>query len=299
MKALIELAGAAGVLLFASGVPVTRRPRLAQRVSPYLSGLGGKPSSLLVHGAAHEPRIGRWLEERLRSGRSERNLGALLDAAGVNKTPSAFRVDQLTSGIGGMVLVWLLAAVGAATTIRLDPLVLPPLSAIGFATGFLGREWLLGRTVASRRAALAEELPIAIDLVTLAIMAGESVPAAFERAGRVMESSLGAELRRVVAEIRAGAPTVQALEALTERVHVTGIGRFVDALCTGIEKGAPLADVLRAQADDGREAHRRLLLELGGRREVLMLVPVVFLIMPVVVVFALFPGLVSLNLLVP
>jgi len=56
---------------------------------------------------------------------------------------------------------------------------------------------------------------------------------------------------------------------------------------------------LRAQADDGREARRRLLLEMGGRREVLMLVPVVFLIMPVVVLFALLPGLVSLELLVP
>ncbi len=42
-----------------------------------------------------------------------------------------------------------------------------------------------------------------------------------------------------------------------------------------------------------------MLLEMGGRREVLMLVPVVFLIMPVVVVFALLPGLVSLELLVP
>ncbi|MFN2388126.1 MAG: pilus assembly protein TadB, partial [Actinomycetota bacterium] len=40
------------------------------------------------------------------------------------------------------------------------------------------------------------------------------------------------------------------------------------------------------------------LLETAGRREVLMLVPVVFLIMPVVVVFALYPGIVSLDLLV-
>jgi tight adherence protein C len=77
------------------------------------------------------------------------------------------------------------------------------------------------------------------------------------------------------------------------------VARLVDALCTGIEKGSPLADVLRAQADDGRDLSRRRLLELGGRREVWMLVPVVFLIMPVVVVWALYPGLVSLDLLVP
>jgi tight adherence protein C len=56
---------------------------------------------------------------------------------------------------------------------------------------------------------------------------------------------------------------------------------------------------LRGQADDARDARRRHLLELGGKKEVLMLVPVVFLIMPVVVVFALYPGLVTLDLLVP
>jgi tight adherence protein C len=77
------------------------------------------------------------------------------------------------------------------------------------------------------------------------------------------------------------------------------MARFVDAVCTGIERGAPLSDVLRAQADDARDARRRQLLELGGQKEVWMLVPVVFLIMPVVVLFALYPGLVSLNLLVP
>ena len=92
---------------------------------------------------------------------------------------------------------------------------------------------------------------------------------------------------------------VEALETLKRRAPMTGVGRLVDALTTGIERGAPLADVLRAQANDGREARRRYLLETGGRREVLMLIPVVFLVMPVVVVFALLPGVVSLDLLVP
>jgi tight adherence protein C len=40
---------------------------------------------------------------------------------------------------------------------------------------------------------------------------------------------------------------------------------------------------------------RVLLIEAGGRREVLMLVPVVFLELPVVILFALYPGLFSLS----
>ena len=57
---------------------------------------------------------------------------------------------------------------------------------------------------------------------------------------------------------------------------------------------ADLAEVLRAQAADVREAGKRRLLEAGGRKEIAMMVPVVFLVLPVTVLFALFPGLISI-----
>jgi tight adherence protein C len=56
-----------------------------------------------------------------------------------------------------------------------------------------------------------------------------------------------------------------------------------------------LADVLRAQAQDVREVGRRELMESGGRKEVAMMVPVVFFILPVTVVFAVFPSMVVLR----
>jgi tight adherence protein C len=39
-----------------------------------------------------------------------------------------------------------------------------------------------------------------------------------------------------------------------------------------------------------REGGRRALIEEGARKEILMMVPVVFLILPVTILFALFPG---------
>jgi tight adherence protein C len=198
-----------------------------------------------------------------------------------------------------VVASWALLAAMAALGLAIDLRSVPLLTLTAFVCGWLGRDWWLGRQIALRRARLQEELPTAIDLVTLSIMAGESVPAALARVTTVLGSGIGDEFRSVVGDIRAGSPTVEALEQLKRRVPVEGVARFVDALVTGIERGSPLADVLRAQADDGREARRRLLIEMGGRREVLMLVPVVFLIMPVVVVFALLPGLAALDLLVP
>ena len=61
-----------------------------------------------------------------------------------------------------------------------------------------------------------------------------------------------------------------------------------------IERGTPLAEVLRSQAMDVREAGKRALLEAGGRKEISMMLPVVFMILPITVLFALYPGLLTL-----
>jgi tight adherence protein C len=58
-------------------------------------------------------------------------------------------------------------------------------------------------------------------------------------------------------------------------------------------------DVVAAQAADVREAAKRALIETGARKEVVMMVPVVFLILPVTLLFAFYPGVVGLNLLAP
>lgn len=54
--------------------------------------------------------------------------------------------------------------------------------------------------------------------------------------------------------------------------------------------------MLRAQAADCRAQSRKMLLEEGGKREIAMLLPVVFVILPQVVLFALYPGLLALRL---
>lgn len=281
---------------------MARKPRLEARVEPYLSGLRGRPSTLLGRPSpGHESGLLTRLRAfvtHLSPGLSP-EIDKRLAAAGDERDAEQFRLEQVGAGLGLMTLVWILLTTSAALGMSLDARVVPVLSALMFALGFLGRDWLLSRRIQQRRLLLEEELPTAIDLVTLAIMSGESVPGAFGRVALILGRGMGAEFSTTVADMRAGSSAVSALEALKERVPITGMGRFIDALCTGIERGAPLAEVLRAQAEDGRESRRRRLLEMGGKREVLMLIPVVFLIMPVVVVYALYPGLVSLDLLVP
>lgn len=112
----------------------------------------------------------------------------------------------------------------------------------------------------------------------------------------VLGAALSRELARALADARAGASLVQALEGIASRTSLAPLARFVDGVTIAVERGTPLAEVLRAQAVDVREAGKRQLLESAGRREIAMMLPVVFLVLPVTVLFALFPGFYGLRL---
>jgi tight adherence protein C len=160
------------------------------------------------------------------------------------------------------------------------------------------RDHLLTREVRRREARMVAEFPTIAEMLALAVGAGESPVSALERVARIADGELSLEIRQVLADSRAGATLVSALEALASRTSLPAVIRFVDGMAIAVERGTPLADVLRAQAADAREEGRRALLEAGGRKEIQMLVPVVFFVLPVTVVFALFPGFYGLHLAV-
>ncbi len=160
----------------------------------------------------------------------------------------------------------------------------------------LARDRWLTRQVRGREERMLEEFPTVAELLALAVTAGEGPVGALERVQRVCAGELGRELGRALAEARAGAGLVPALEGLARRTSLPPLARFVDGVAVAVERGTPLAEVLRAQAVDVREAGKPQLLETAGRKEIGMMVPVVFLVLPVTVLFALFPGFSTLSL---
>ncbi len=144
---------------------------------------------------------------------------------------------------------------------------------------------------------MLSEFPTVAEMLALAVGAGEGPVGALERVTRTSKGELSKELGLALAQARAGATLVSALEDLAARTSLPTLARFVDGVAVAVERGTPLAEVLRAQAVDVREAGKRALLESGGKKEVAMMVPVVFFILPVTMLFALFPGFVSLRLL--
>ncbi len=93
-----------------------------------------------------------------------------------------------------------------------------------------------------------------------------------------------------------GSSLPDALLAVAKALDVPALSRAIEHLVAAMDRGAPLAHVLQDQAVDAREDAKRALIEAAGRKEILMLLPLVFLILPLSVLFAVFPGIVMLRL---
>jgi tight adherence protein C len=223
------------------------------------------------------------------------DLARRLARAGDSRTVEQLRAEQVVAGVVGLGLGLALALTLAATR-GVNPVAGALLALAAATAGVVARDSALTRRARRREERILLELPTVAELLALAVGAGESAVGAIARVADLGGGDLAAELRRVVADTRAGAPLTVALERLAARTGLPPLERFVEAVVVAVERGTPLADVLRAQATDVREASRRSLMELGGRKEIAMMVPVVFLILPVTVVFAVFPGLTALRL---
>lgn len=221
-----------------------------------------------------------------------------LERAGLDLSVHDFRVEQVVWGLVALVAT---AAYGLLRTLH-DPdraLSSAVLCLCAFALGVIARDNRLTGQVTRRERAILLEFPTVAELLALAVAAGESPVAALDRVVRRSRGELSRELERVLAAVRTGEPVGVAFDRLAATTGVPLVARFADGIVVAVERGTPLADVLHAQAADVREAGRRQLIETAARREVLMMVPVVFLVLPVTVLFAFYPGVVGLSLTTP
>ncbi|MFB6719377.1 type II secretion system F family protein [Kribbella sp. NPDC056345] len=295
----------AGLLIVVRRLPFLRRPTPDARIAPYLRDIDGSEVFLGV-AASNSPfyAILRLFGPSLRAGarRLERVLGGAnsirrrLARAGLDRTVEEFRIEQLLWGTAafGAGLVASLVAVAFGIGSPVGMLVFCALLGV---LGVLARDTYLTTQVRNRERRLLMELPTVAELLALSVAAGEGPAAALDRVARSCRGDLADELKQVLAETRAGDTLVRALDALADRTGLMALSRFADGLAVALERGTPLADVLRAQAGDIREAGRRELIESGARREVAMMVPVIFLVLPVTIAFAFFPGAVGIRLI--
>jgi len=281
-----------------------RRPLLGTRVLPYVRDLpqSSRPVVTTAPTGAFRALFGPLLGSAADS--LERVLGGnasirrRLERASSTLTVHDFRIEQV---LWGLVAFAVTAAFSLLVAVRAPDRTVPllVLCAVAFVLGVLLRENRLTAQVTERERRILAEFPTVAELLALAVGAGEGPVAALDRVVTRSRGELPTDLAAVLADIRTGTPVTAALDGLARRSGLPVVARFAEGMAVAIERGTPLAGVLHAQAADVREAGRRALIESGARKEIAMMVPVVFLVLPVTVVFAFWPGVVGLHLVTP
>lgn len=140
------------------------------------------------------------------------------------------------------------------------------------------------------------ELAQIIDLMGVAIEAGESVFSAMTRVVSRASGLLATEFSFLLRAVNLGSTFEDELSSLAGRVLQQQVTEFSNKLVLALRRGTPLAQMLHEQAGSVRSEIQNQLAKQAGKNETRMLIPLVFLILPVTVLFAIYPSLQLLNL---
>ena len=149
--------------------------------------------------------------------------------------------------------------------------------------------WLRDQIQARRRQTL-KTLPFLLDIITLCVEAGLNLAGAITQAvAKGPQGALRDELERVLRDMRAGRPRIDALRAFADRMDEPSITNLVSALIQAENLGMNLGPILRAQSEQRRSERFARAEKLAMEAPVKMLFPLIAFIFPCTFVVLGFP----------
>lgn len=263
MSIAVFTAGAAvacAVLAVAQAAPLARRRRPRAR--------GGR--SPLVEAVAG---VGR----RVGAAGARGDMRAQLAAAGSPLGLSPADLAAVKAGAAlvslGLVAVWAQLLPGR---LGIAALVLAP------AAGFWLPDLLLHRRAAARRRVLEREVADVLDLLRVAVGAGQSPDRALHEVAAHRRGMLAAELGRAARQVELGVPRARAWMELAARCPIEPVAALVAALGRADRHGAPLDEALAALAVQARADRARAAQDAGARAAPQMQLVIALVLVPAV-----------------
>jgi len=135
------------------------------------------------------------------------------------------------------------------------------------------------------------EIPDFVSLLWFAISAGESLDVALKIAVSRSSGYVSTEIETVIRNVEHGALLQVELQNLAVEAKSEQIRELATKLAVALNNGSALSELLSDFMQSATTELRTQLIAKAGKNETKMMIPMVFVILPVTVMFALYPSL--------
>jgi len=133
------------------------------------------------------------------------------------------------------------------------------------------------------------------DLLAVALTAGQNPRASIDTISEFLPTDFKEGISKVIRENAFGKPLMIALSEMSDEKESRVLKPLIKQMETAIARGTPLAEVSRKFAEDQRLKFKNLLMKQAAAKEISMLFPVVFVVLPSVLAVAMYPALTVLQ----
>jgi tight adherence protein C len=247
-----------------------QRPLSERTLKPIIQGLSG-------------------LARRFYPANAVQGLSVKLRRAGMETTSTEFF-------LGVKVFASLVAAVAISAIVNLitGELLQTILGGLGgLVVGFMAPDFYLSSKAGGRGNAILDQLPDALDLLTISVEAGLGFDAAIVKVTEKSKGPLSEEFKRAAGEQRVGKSRQESLRGISERVDVKELKNFISAIIQADQLGVSMSKVLRIQSEQLRMERRQRAEEKAARAPILIMLPTVGCIFPSLFIVILAPAALS------
>jgi Flp pilus assembly protein TadB len=142
---------------------------------------------------------------------------------------------------------------------------------------------------------LNEELVNMLQMLSIMISAGESPMMALRYISQRSVGYIPELINQSFSKYESGRNLAQTLEQIAIATGSSQVRRLTNSIQIAIQRGTPILDVLNNQVQSLNKQINLALLKKSGKSEIALLIPVVFLILPVSISFAIWPSIYGLN----
>ena len=212
-----------------------------------------------------------------------------LKRAGMENTSTEFFL-----GVKGFAAV--IGAIAGSSILQLtNGELLPIIAGLfgGLIVGFMAPDFYLSSKAGGRAGGILNQLPDALDLLTISVEAGLGFDAAIVKVTEKLKGPLSDEFKRAAGEQRIGKSRQEALRGISERVEVKELKNFISAIIQADQLGVSMSKVLRIQSEQLRQDRRQRAEEKAARAPILIMLPTVGCIFPSLFIVILAPAALS------